>query len=346
VSRRVLLVGYGSAARGLHQPLLSAAGLAPSVVVAANPERVARARADLPGVRVVPDLATALRPGSGEPPELAVLASPTGVHVRNALACIEAGVVTVVDKPLATSAVDAAQVVRAARAAGVALTVFQNRRWDPEQRALTRLLADGRLGQVHRFERRWERWRPVPKDRWRENAAPQDGGGLLLDLGSHLVDAALTMFGPVSSVYAEVSAWTTRADDEFFLTLTHASGVRSHLTGSSVAGAPGPRTRVLGSAAAYVATQFEDEQHVFGFDDAPGSTGWLATGESREPVPAEPGGIEVFYAGVRDALDLPRSEQQQAMPVDPQDAVDALAVLDAGRVSATEHRVVDLPSGR
>ena len=344
MTARVVLVGYGSAAQGIHVLRLAEAGLSPSVVVTANPERAAQAQVDLPGVLVVPDLASALELDGEAAVGLAVLASPSGVHAENALACIAAGVGVVVDKPLAARAADAAEVVAAAQAAGVPLTVFQNRRWDAEQRTLARLLAAGELGEVHRFERRWERWRPVPKDRWRENAAPEDGGGLLLDLASHLVDSAVQLFGPVRSVYAELSAWTTPADDEFFLAVTHTSGMRSHLSGSSVAGAPGPRTRVLGSAAAYVATQFEDEQHVFGFDDAAGCTGWLVSGESRRPVPTEPGGIASFYAAVRDALQLPVAERQAAMPVDPQDAVHVLTVLDAARLSAQEHRVVTLPA--
>jgi len=339
---RVLLVGYGSAGRGIHAPLLSAAGAAPSVVVTADPDRTAQVRADLPGAEVVARLDAALAAGV----DLAVLASPSAAHEAGALACIAAGVPVVVDKPLAVHAAAAGTVVDAAATVGVALTIFQNRRWDGENLTLAALLAqgaDGPLGQVHRFERRWERWRPVPKDRWRENAPSDRGGGILLDLGPHLVDSAVVHFGPVRSVYAELSAWTTRAEDEIFLALEHSGGVRSHLTASSVAGAPGPRTRVLGSRAAYVVTQFESEQHVFGFDDAPGCTGWLVAGEERRPVPTVPGGHGDFYPAVLAALaETDPVRRQRAMPVDPRDAVHVLGVLDAARVSAPEGRVVVL----
>jgi predicted dehydrogenase len=339
-SPRVLLVGYGSAGRDIHTPLLVAAGVPPSVVVTANPE----VRADLAGVVVVPSLNDALDDalaGSAGAVDVAVLASPTGVHVVNALACIDAGVPVVVDKPLATSAAQAARVLEAAQAAGVPLTVYQNRRWDSENLTLARLLADGELGDVHRFERRWERWRPVPKDRWRENADPADGGGLLLDLGPHLVDAAAHLFGPVRSVYAELSAWTTPAEDEAFLALQHAGGMRSHLTASAVAGAPGPRTRVLGSRGAYVVTQFEAEPSAFGIDDEPGCTGWLVAGHERRPVPTAPGGHGDFYPAVLSALAQPDAAARQgAMPVDPRDAVHVAQVLDAARISAVEGRVV------
>jgi predicted dehydrogenase len=311
------------------------------VVVTSNPERVAQARADLPGVLAVPDLDA----GLGERPDLAVLASPSGVHAEQALACVRAGVPLVVDKPLALDGDQARAVVTAAAAAGVPLTVFQNRRWDAENRTLARLLRDRSLGDVHRFERRWERWRPVPRDRWRERASAAQGGGLLLDLGPHLVDAAVQLFGPVESVYAETAAWTTVAEDDAFLSVRHAGGVRSHLSATSVAGAPGPRTRVLGSRAAYVVTSYEAEQQAFrGFEEPPGATGWLVAGEDRSPVPTAPGGIEQFYPAVLRALAAATpAERQEALPVDPADAVHVLRVLDAARTSAGAGRAVDLP---
>ena len=342
---RVALVGYGSAGRGIHTPLLVAAGVPPAVVVTANPERAAQAQADLPGVEVVADLASAL----ASAPDLAVVASPSGVHAVNALACVDAGVPVVVDKPLAVRAAQARLVLDAAREAAVALTVFQNRRWDAENLTLGRLLAEGALGQIHRFERRWERWRPAPKDRWRENASADEGGGILLDLHPHLVDAAVHLFGPVAEVYAEVAAWTTTAEDDAFVSLRHAArdgvAVRSHLSATSVAGAPGPRTRVLGSAGAYVVTRFESEASGFGGvnDDVPGCTGWLVAGEQRRPVPTQPGGHGDFYPAVLAALALPDAAARQgAMPVDPRDAVHTLAVIDAARRSAAE-RVVLAP---
>ena len=347
-SPRVALVGYGSSGRGIHARLLTAAGASPVVVVTGHPERVAQARADLPGVRVLPDLAALLTGlGTADGVDLVVLASPSGVHVEQALACVAAGVAVMVDKPLATTAGSAAGLVAAARAAQVPLTVFQNRRWDDESRTLATLLADGRLGRVHRFERRWERWRPTPKDRWRENATAADGGGLLLDLGSHMVDAALTAFGPAMSVYAELAAWTTAAEDEVFLALQHAGGVRSHLGMTSVAGAPGPRTRVLGERGAYVVTEFESEAAGFApvgvsAPSVAGHTGWLVAGDESVPVPTPPGGHHELYPAVLAALRLPADRRQAAMPVQPDDAVTVLRVLDAARVSAHEGRVVAL----
>jgi len=340
---RIALVGYGSAGRTIHAPLLREAGAPdPVVVVTASPERLAQVQSDLPDARPVPDLDAAL----ASTPDLVVLASPTGAHAEQALACVRAGVPLVVDKPLAVDADRARAVVEAAQAAAVPMTVFQNRRWDTENLTLGRLLAEGALGDLHRFERRWERWRPVPKERWRERAPASEGGGLLLDLGPHLVDTALTLFGPVRRVYAETAAWTTPVEDDVFLSLEHTGGVRSHLTAGAVVGAPGPRTRVLGSAGAYVVTRFETEHQAFiGMDDVEECCGWLVAGQDRTPVRAEPGGHADFYRAVLSALAHPDpASRQAAMPVDPWDAVATAEILDAARVSATEHRVVELSS--
>lgn len=332
---RVGLVGYGMAGRDIHAPLIAAAGGTVVAVQTRSPERVAAVGQELPDALAVPDLDAVL----AQRPDVVVLASPSGVHAEQALACIAAGVPVVVDKPLATTAELAAGVVRAAEAAGVPVTVFQNRRWDPENLTLAGLLADGALGEVFRLERRWERWRPEPKDRWRENAPPEEGGGLLLDLGTHLVDAAVHLLGPVIEVHAELAARTTRAEDDVFLSCRHDGGARSHLGALSLAGAPGPRTRVLGTAGAYVATTFEAEPTAFDdFADADGSCGWLVRGDERRPVTRAPGEHADFYRLVAAAL-----RGEGAWPVDPWDAVHVLAVLDAARVSAAQGGTVAVP---
>ncbi|GAB3591684.1 Gfo/Idh/MocA family oxidoreductase [Angustibacter peucedani] len=332
---RVGLVGYGSAGRGIHSPLLREAGLDVVRVVTSSGERRAQAEQDWTDVRVLSSLEALLL--ELDAVDVVVLATPTGAHAEQAVACLDAGVPLVVDKPLGVDSGQARWVVEHARSVGVRLTVFQNRRWDGEQLTLQRLVAEGALGPVFRFERRWERWRPQPKDRWRENNTAAEGGGLLLDLHSHLVDSAVQLFGPVREVYAELAAHTTAAEDDAFLALGHENGVRSHLGALSVAGAPGPRTRVLGRAGAYVVTSFEDEDSAFPdlFDLDLEHCGWLVTGEVREPVLRAPGGPADFYRGVADAVTT-----GAPMPVDPRDAVHVMEVLDAARVSAAERRVV------
>ncbi|MGZ4629760.1 MAG: Gfo/Idh/MocA family protein [Oryzihumus sp.] len=325
------LAGFGSAGQGIHAPLMRAAGLTVAAVSTSNADRAAQAREENPGVEVVPDVDALLAtPGL----DLVVLATPSGAHAAQARQVIEAGLPVVVDKPLATSAPDAHAVVEAAAAAGVPLTVFQNRRFDAEHVTARELVRDGELGDVFRAEIRWERWRPEPKDRWRENAAWQDGGGIMLDLQTHLLDQAVDLFGPVEAVYAEVAAHTTTAEDEAFLACRHASGVRSHLGTTSVAAAPGPRLRLLGRRAAYVLNEFESDLDIYvdlRNQDAD-HCGWVYAGETRRPVRRRDSSQVDFYRRVAQALTA--ADSQAAMPVDPRDAVHTLAVIDAARVSA------------
>ena len=241
---RVALAGYGFAGRDIHAPLLAEAGCQVVAVSTRSPERAAAARDDIPGVQVVPGLDELLAvPGL----DLVVLATPSGGHAAQVRSVVDAGLACVVDKPLAVDAESAADVVRHAAASGVPLTVFQNRRFDAEQATVARVVADGLVGTPFRYEMRWERWRPVPKERWREQASATEGGGILLDLHSHLVDAAVQLFGPVATVFATVDARTTPAEDDAFLVCRHAGGVVSHLGATSLSGAPGPRVRLLGT---------------------------------------------------------------------------------------------------
>lgn len=324
---RVGLVGYGDAGRGIHARLLREAGHRVTDVVTRDPSRSASAHGDWLDVTVHDDVAGLLR---GRP-DVVVVASPTGRHVEHVAAVVAAGLPVVVDKPLALDEVGARQLVLAAERAEVPLTVFQNRRWDTEQLTLRRLLTGGELGTVHRFERRWERWRPVPKDRWKENAVG-DGGGLLLDLGAHLVDSALDLFGPVATVHAELRALLTPTEDDVFLALEHTSGTISHLWAGALVGAPGPRTRALGSAGAFLVTEFEGEPTPFAaLAPGPGMAGWLVRGDTTTPVPQAPGGHADFYRAVPAWL-----RGSAPAPVDPWDAVRTARVLDAARRSARD----------
>jgi predicted dehydrogenase len=330
------LAGFASAGQGIHAPLIRAAGLRLAAIATANPERVQQARAAFPDAEIVPDLDALLQVDGVD---LVVLATPSGLHATQARQVVGAGVPLVVDKPLATNAADALAVLDAARHAGVALTVFQNRRYDAEHVTMRDVVRSGRLGEVFRAEFRWERWRPTPKDRWRENAPPAAGGGIMLDLQTHVVDAAVDLFGPVKSVYAQVFCRTTVSEDDAFLACRHQSGAVSHLGATSVAAAPGPRIRVLGRAGAFVLNAFERDLDVYPDLRTDGAhCGWIYDGAARTPVPRSDSSQVDFYRQVAAALRA--DDVQAAMPVDPRDAVHTLAVIDAARVSADSDSVV------
>ncbi|MFF0788075.1 Gfo/Idh/MocA family oxidoreductase [Streptomyces spiralis] len=350
---RVGLIGYGLAGSVFHAPLIATTdGLVLDTVVTSNPERQARARAEHPGVRTVagPD---ELFARAGEL-DLVVIASPNKTHVPLARAALQAGLPVVVDKPVAGTAAEARDLAALAEERGLLLSVFQNRRWDNDFLTLRRLIADGELGDVWRFESRFERWRPKPKGGWRESGDPAEIGGLLYDLGSHVVDQALVLFGPVTQVYAEsvIRRAGAKTDDDTFIALTHANGVRSHLYVSATAAQLGPRFRVLGSQAGYVKYGLDPQEDALRAGARPGSEGWgredeslwgrVGAGESPvtgggRAVPTLPGDYPAYYAAVAAAL-----REGAPNPVTAREAAVALDVLEAARRSARDGVTVQL----
>src|SRR4051812_42646215 len=213
VRKRVGLIGYGLAGAAFHAPLIAAVpGLDLAAIVTRDEERRAGARERHPEAELLESADELWE----RDVDLVVVAAPNRAHVPLAKAAIAAGVPVVVDKPLAPSAAAARELVDEAHAAGVMLTVFHNRRWDGDFLTARRLIEAGELGRVLRFESRFERWRPEIKAGWRELPDPDEAGGVLFDLGSHLVDQALQLFGPVRRLHAEVDCRRpgARVDDD------------------------------------------------------------------------------------------------------------------------------------
>jgi predicted dehydrogenase len=343
------IVGYGLAGAAFHAPLISSTpGLVVSTIVTGDLGRREQARREHPGARVVASVEDIWE--LADEHDFVVIATRNDAHVPLGERAVEAGLPVVVDKPLAASAAEAAALVEHAGARGTLLTVFHNRRWDSDHRTLRRLLAEGTLGDALRYESRFERWRPDPRaDAWRETTEPARGGGVLLDLGTHLVDQALLLFGPVTGVYAEIdNRRRSPGDDDAFVALRHRSGTYSHLWMSGLAAAPGPRLRVLGTRAGYVVGEVDGQEDALRSGRRPANGepwgvepesrwGRLVRGEDHYAVPSEPGAWPVFYAKLERAL-----REGGAPPVDPADAVAVLEVLDAARRSSSERRTMAL----
>jgi predicted dehydrogenase len=348
---RTAIIGYGLAGRFFHAPLIAATeGLAVAGVVTSSPERQALVSREHPDARILASPAELW--DSAEDHDLVVVATPNSAHAPLATEAIDRGVPVVVDKPLAVTSGAAEALVGRAERKSTLLTVFQNRRWDCDQLTLARLLEEDRLGTVLRYESRFERWRPsASTESWRDSTSPELGGGQLLDLGVHLVDQTLVLFGPVTHVYAEVDARRgAPGDDDAFMALRHANGVISHLRASAITAAPGPRLRVLGTKAAFVVQELDGQENVLRSgarpDDVPdwgtepeSRWGRLVCGEERSPVPSERGDWPLFYALLVRAL-----RDGEPPPVDPHDAVATLRVLEAARRSAASREVVTLPA--
>ncbi|MET1071133.1 MAG: Gfo/Idh/MocA family oxidoreductase [Umezawaea sp.] len=341
---RTGVIGYGIAGRVFHAPLISSTpGLALSAIVTTDPERRAQAGAAHPDVELL-DTADDLF-ASGV--DLVVIGSPNKTHVDLALAAIDRGIAVVVDKPFAPSSSDARRVLAAAKAKGVPLTVFQNRRWDSDFQTVREVVKSGKLGAISRFESRYERWVPEIWDNWREFGAAEEAGGLLYDLGAHLVDQALQLNGPVRSVYAELDRRRPGAlvDDDVFVALTHTSGVRSHLWASASAADHGPRFRVLGEQAAFTISGMDGQEDALVAGARPGQPGWGEEPESAwgrigllddtTPVPSEKGAYEEFYRLLVTAI-----RDGGPLPVDPESAIAALEIIEDAFQSANTGQVV------
>ena len=337
---RIGLAGYGFGGKVFHAPLIaSAEGCAFAGVVTRSAERRAELEQDHPGVPAFDDLAALAASGA----EAVAISTPFDTHAPLALEAIALGLAVVVDKPFAADADEAQRVVDAAEAAGVALSVYQNRRWDSDFLTARRVLEEGAIGELTLFESAFERFAADPEP-------PASGGGILRDFGSHLVDQALHLLGPVTHVAGEVLTRGPR-DERFTAVLHHRDGSTSQLAGDWRQGAPAPRFRLRGTTGSYVVHGMDGQEPALIDGRTPAGEGdaWGAEPEDRwgavhrgedapaEPVPSERGRWDTFYPAFARAV-----RGEQPVPVDPRDAVASLAVLDAVRRSALEHRVITL----
>jgi predicted dehydrogenase len=341
---KIGLVGYGFGGRYFHAPLISSApGVEFAGVVTRSPARQAEVAAEHPGTPTFDTLAELAASGIHG----VAISTPADTHIPLVHEAIGLGLAVVCDKPFALAAGPAREVVKAAEAAGVPLTVYQNRRWDADFLTVKRLLDGGELGEIDRFESRFERFQP-------ESGPPSAGAGLLRDFGAHLFDQALHLFGPAVSVYCEAELGDKDEDgvidDRFFAAIRHENGVSSHLTGSWVQGAPGPRFRVSGSAGSFLLKKaMETQEHLLISGRQPATDGeqwgvepgadWgrIERGGASAVVPTERGRWDTYYPAFAAAI-----RGEGPVPVDPWDAVATLEVLDAARSSARTHRVVPL----
>ena len=347
---RVVLLGYGLAGRVFHAPLIAAEdGMDVAAVVTANPERRAQAAQDLPGARLLESADDAW--SSAGDFDLAVVATANSAHVPQARAALESGLSVVVDKPLAGTAQEAQALIDLAAQSGRQLHVFQNRRWDSEILTARRLIDEGALGRVHRFESRFERWRPQPKGGWREVGPPEDLPGLLYDLGAHLVDQALHVVGPVEAVAASVRAVRDgmATDDDTQIMLWHTSGAVSILSVSSVSAFIEPRLRILGTRGGLEITGLDTQEDALRAGRSPRDSDWgtepetavarLVTADDATPRPItrSPGAWPEYYRGVGRSL-----RGEGPAPVDPRDVVANLRVIEAAATSARAREIVTL----
>ncbi|WP_353713633.1 Gfo/Idh/MocA family oxidoreductase [Arthrobacter sp. K5] len=338
---RTAVVGFGISGKVFHTPLITAdPNYSLDVIVTADPARAAEAARLYPQARIVPT-PEAMFAQAGDL-DLVVLGTPPHTHFDLAAAAIAHGLHVVVDKPFVPTSAQAEELIALASDAGVQLTVFQNRRWDADFLTLQKLLQESALGEVRTFESRFEWWRPEGFGNWRDSVSLSQGGGILHDLGAHLIDQAIQLFGPVEKSYGETANRgpdPEAADTEAFVSLLHRSGVRSRLWMNGMAAQVGPRFHVLGSEAGYTKWGLDSQEPdlaagmlptnpAYGVE-AEACWGVLGADSTESPVPAERGAYPRFYRELADALC-----GSGPVPVDPSESLEVLRIVEDIHASA------------
>jgi len=319
---RTGLIGHGLGGRAFHEPLIRAA------------ERLSLA--GIATTRSTPDAHGLIAdPAIG----LIVISTPNHSHFPLAKAALEAGKHVVIDKPFTVTLAEADGLIALARQRGRVLTIFHNRRWDGDFLTVRKLLETGRLGEVMRYEAHWDRFRPAIKPGWKEEEGP--GTGVLGDLGPHLIDQALLLFGPPDAVHGDLERQRaeTAVDDYFALNLRYGKR-RAILTSSLLAAAPRPRFGLHGTKGSFVKYGLDPQETQALAGLSPLDPGFGAEEESRhgiltladgtsERVPTERGRYLAFYEGVAASI-----LDGAPVPVDPADARAGLAIIARVRADA------------
>ena len=333
---RVGIAGYGLAGRYFHAPLLKGCGFEVVAVLTSNQLRASHALEDFPDTKVVTTMQELLSNNL----DLVVVASANLAHAEQAAAALKAGIPVVVDKPMGRNLVETKSIVELSDSLGVPVATFFNRRWDSDALTIKKVLASGVLGQIHRMDSRFERFRPdVNKDSWRENMSAEDGGGQLLDLQPHLISTALDWFGRCELVTATVRSIRGATDDDSVLVLRHDSGVMSYLSASAVVGAPGPRIRILGSKGALVINDLDPQEALLRAGKFPAGGIWsepttsvahIHRGNEVEEIQGIAGNYAMFYTAVASAI-----SNGTPWPVSNDDALLVASIIDQARIIGT-----------
>jgi scyllo-inositol 2-dehydrogenase (NADP+) len=336
------LVGYGLAGLVFHAPLIgSVPQLRLSKVVTSRRDQIAK---DLPGVAAVPDISDVL----ADPfIDLLVIASPSANHFEHATAALLAGKHVVVDKPFATTAREADELIALAESQGLILTVFQNRRWDGDYLTASHSIEQGWLGKVFHYEVHFDRFRPQIKAGWREE--PRPGSGILYDLGAHLIDQTLHLFGMPRAVTADIIAQRAGAkvEDYFHLILDY-EPLRVILHSATLVPHPGPRFTVHGDGGSFLKYGLDGQEDALKQGLRPGDQQWGAdqpeyygeltpAGGTTRKVETLRGSYEKYYELLAACL-----LTGAPPPVDPRDSRNGLIVIEAAQRSAAERRTVEI----
>lgn len=335
------IVGYGYATKTFHAPLIAAVpGLQLAAVSSGDPAKV---QADWPGLPVFDSPAALF---ANEEIELVVIPTPNETHFPLAAQALAAGKHVVVDKPFTLTTDEAKELIELACRHNRLLSVFHNRRWDADFLTLQSVLRDGSLGRVTHFESHFDRYRPQVQARWRESAGL--GGGLWYDLGSHLLDQALQLFGTPNAIWLDLAKQRDGAvADDWFHAVLRYGDMRVILHGSALVAHTGPRLAVHGTNGSFVKFGLDTQEDALKAGVRPGGEGWGADphpgqltvrngdGLSSQVVESIAGNYLAYYAAIRDAIRLGTSN-----PVPAEQALQVMQLIELGMTSAREGRAL------
>jgi predicted dehydrogenase len=341
------LIGFGFGGRVFHAPMIGAvAGLRLAAIMVRSKSDVGELYPEARIVRSVEEMLSV--------PEidLITVTTPNRTHFEIAKKCLEAGKHVVIDKPFAATLAEAQELTELARARGKILSVYQNRRWDSDFLTVQKLVRNVVLGRIVIFEARWDRFRPeVRQGSWKENAEP--GTGILFDLGPHLIDQALVLFGKPDEIFADVRREREgSAVDDAFDVIFFYPRIRAILRSTMMATEAGPRFVVNGDRAKFVKYGPDPQEEALIAGEKPDREDWgredeslcgtltFADGKAKR-VPSQPGDYRKYYENVRDAI-LGRAP----LAVTPEQAMDVMMALELAMESAREGRRAAWPSAR
>jgi scyllo-inositol 2-dehydrogenase (NADP+) len=338
---RTALVGFGSVGEKMHAPLISVCeDLELVAVVERSSERSKEKYPEIEIFRSFDDLL------KSDIAELIVIVTPNEYHYPQARKALEAGKHVVVDKPVTVNSREAIELKSIADEKGLILSVFQNRRWDGDFRTIQKILAEGVLGRIVHFESHFDRFRPNLVDNWREKEVP--GNGITYDLGTHLIDQAVMLFGKPKWVYAEILKQRSNAlADDFFDISLMFEGIKVRLTASVLVNAPLPKFLLLGERGSYIKFGLDVQEKAFKAGEKPEGVNWgLEASEawgqmylenSSGSYPTERGDYRFFYQNIADAMN-----GKASLKVKIEESILVLQIIEAAFKSNEEGRRVEL----
>ncbi len=334
------LVGFGFSGSTFHAPFIRAVeGLKLTKVVSSNAKRV---HETYPEVIVEESIETLLK---DEAIELVIITTPNDYHFPMAIKALEAGKHVVLEKPFTVSVEEGEQLIEVARKKGCLLSVYHNRRYDNDFLTIQKLINEGDLGEVMTFEAHYDRYRAEVRNRWREQ--DKKGSGILFDLGSHLIDQALTLFGLPDSLSADVinQREEGRTDDYFHLVL-HYGKKRVILHAGSLVKKHGPRYQIHGMKGSFLKWGIDPQEEALKRGEIPGDVGWgqddskydgvLTNDEDETVIPTIPGSYQTYYKEIHRAIC-----EGGAPPVSAVGALNVIKVIELALKSSEEKRTIE-----